>query len=427
MRKKFKLNLTFLITISAVSGAVSGAVITAAVLFLTQSNNLETKYFFPSWRPNSSSTPLATGQQIIPASPTAQAEEQRTTDVVKLVSQTVVSIMVSKDVPQYQQFFDPNDFFNSDSPFEFFFGGNQVPKKQATPPKTEKQQVGGGTGFIISEDGLVVTNKHVVADLEADYTVILSNGKKYPAKVLDRDPLNDVAVIKIEAQGLPSVKFGNSDEIKVGQTVIAIGNSLAQYSNSVTKGIVSGLGRKVVAGDQAGSSEVLENVIQTDAAINPGNSGGPLINLSGEVIGINTAMNQSGQLIGFALPINSVKKAVDSVRKSGKIVRAYLGVRYSMITPELVTKNNLKIKQGAIILKGQTQNDLAVLPGSPADKAGLQENDIILSINNQALDDNHALFGEISKYSPGQVIIMKISRAGSEREVKVTLEEYKTK
>ncbi len=192
--------------------------------------------------------------------------------------------------------------------------------------KKEKQKVGGGTGFIVSSDGLIVTNKHVVSDKDAEYTVYLSDGKKYKAKVLAVHPVDDLALIKINASGLPTLKLGDSDKIKLGQFVLAIGNALAEFQNTVSFGVISGLKRSITASDESGGVERLEDLIQTDAAINFGNSGGPLINLRGEVIGINTAIAGGAENIGFAIPVNRVKKMIDEFRQRGKIEIPFLGV-----------------------------------------------------------------------------------------------------
>lgn len=352
------------------------------------------------------------------------AEESAVITAVKKVSPSVVSIVVSKYVSRYfgPESFFPEDFFDFSWPFGFRFEFPQQKQEQ----KKEKQEIGGGTGFVISSaEGLILTNKHVVADTEAEYTVINNDGQKFEAKVLARDPFNDIAVLKIEKTGLPEVELGDSDKLQIGQTVIAIGNALGEYRNTVTKGILSGIGRTVVAGDNTGRSEVLENVIQTDAAINPGNSGGPLINLSGQVIGINVAMNRAGQLIGFAIPINQAKQVINSVKQYGKIVRPFLGVRYVLINEAMAKANNLSVNYGALILRGKNPEDLAITPGGPADKAGLVENDIILEVNKQKIDETHTLAKEIQKYKPGDVVELKVLSKGKEKIVKVTLEEYK--
>jgi len=347
---------------------------------------------------------------------------------VENINPSVVSIVVSKYVSRYyspwgDQF--PNDFFDNpffNFPFDFGSGQNILPDKQ----KKEKQEIGGGTGFVISsKDGLILTNKHVVSDEEAEYTVVTNDGEKYEAKVLARDPFNDAAVLKVEVESLPEVKLGNSDDLKIGQTVIAIGNALGEYRNTVTSGVISGISRRVVAGDAMGNSEVLEDVIQTDAAINFGNSGGPLINLQGEVIGINTAINNEGKLIGFAIPVNQIRQVVESVREYGRIVRPFLGVRYLLINEQIAKDNKLPYDYGVLIVRGDSVTELAVIPGSPANKAGLVENDIILEMNGQKITEEKPLVKEIQKYKPGEELNLKIYHQGEEKTVKVVLEEYK--
>lgn len=287
------------------------------------------------------------------------------------------------------------------------------------------QEEGGGTGFIINSDGLIATNKHVVADEKAEYTVITSDGKSYEAKVKSIDPVNDLAIIEIQANGLPVVDLGDSSSLKIGQRVIAIGNALNEYQNTVTTGIISALGRAVTAGDGNGLSEQLENMIQTDAAINPGNSGGPLVDLSGRVVGINTAIDAQAASIGFAIPINQVKSAIESVVQHGRIIRPRLGVRYLQITPELAALNQMDVKEGALIYAGDKVGELAVIPGSPADKAGLQANDIISAINGEKIDEKHSLVGLLQKYQPGEEITVEFVRKGETKTTKVVLDEMK--
>ncbi len=352
----------------------------------------------------------------------AVIEESATTTVVKEVSPAVVSIIISKDLSKLynstgSNIFSFPDFF--ESPFGF---GSPQPGNSA---EGGKQEVGGGTGFIITKDGLVVTNKHVASDQEAEYTVVTNDEKKYNAKIIAADPFLDIAVLKIEADNLPTVELGDSDKIELGQTVIAIGNSLGEYRNTVTKGVISGTGRRVVAGDLQGGSEVIEEAIQTDAAINPGNSGGPLINLAGQVIGINTAMNQGGQLIGFAIPINAAKQAIESVKQYGKIVRPYLGVRYVILNKEIAKANKIEVDYGALIVRGKNETQFAVSPGSPADKAGLLENDIILEINGEKIDEEHPLARMVGSFRPEEEIVLLVWHKGEEKTVKVKLAEYK--
>ncbi len=353
-------------------------------------------------------------------------EESATIKVVKKVSPSVVSIIITKDLPKFYDLIEPDffpfeDFFGSPFRFRFSFPREEIPKEKK---REEKQQIGGGTGFIISEDGLILTNRHIVADEEADYTVIMNDDRKYKAKILTRDPIIDIAIIKIEAKNLPVIELGDSDAIEIGQTVIAIGNALGEYRNTVTRGVISALGRDIVATGREGR-EVLKNVIQTDAAINPGNSGGPLVDLNGRVIGVNTAISREGQLIGFAISINPVKKIIESVKKYGRIVRPMLGVRYRIITEEIAKANNLSVNYGALIIRGNRPEELAVMPGSPADKAGIAENDIILEINGQKIDERHDLVDEIAKYNPNDEVTLKILHKGKEKMVKVILTERK--
>ncbi len=283
---------------------------------------------------------------------------------------------------------------------------------------------GAGTGFIITSDGLIITNKHVVSDENTEYTVVLADGKSYDAKVQSKDPYLDFAVIKIEAKDLPVVELGDSDNMEIGQWVVAIGNALGQFQNTVTVGVISAKNRQINASDSTGqNSETLDNLFQTDAAINSGNSGGPLVNLSGQVVGINTAMASNAQGIGFAIPINTVKGAIESIKQTGKIVRPYLGVRYVMVTKDISEQNNLSVDYGALVVRGSSLGQVAVVPGSPADKAGLLENDIILEVNGERVDSDHGLVSLISQYKVGDQITLKILSKGNEKTAKVTLEE----
>lgn len=351
-------------------------------------------------------------------------EESAVINTVKNSSESVVSIVISKDVQKYKTI-TTNPFGDN---FDLFgFGGitQQVPTGQ-----TEKREIGGGSGFIISEDGLILTNKHVVDDSTASYSVVLNNGKTYDLEVLARDSFNDVAICKIKdlKDKIRPLNFGNSDNIQLGQTVIAIGNALAEYKNTVTKGIVSGIGRKITAGSNyQRSSETLEDIIQTDTAINPGNSGGPLLDLSGNVIGINTAVSSEGQNIGFAIPINSVKDVVDSVKKTGKIVRPYIGVRYIQLNEIVAKQNNLPYNYGVAVLRGQNVGDLAIIKDGPADKAGLKENDIILEFNGIQLDSDHPLAKEIAKLKPNDKAKLKIYRNSKVLDLEITLGEKEDK
>lgn len=347
-------------------------------------------------------------------------EESAVVDIVKRASPAVVSIIISKDLnklPGYST--SPFDL----GPFGFDPFFNNRNNSSSTQPNI--QQVGGGSGFIISSDGLIATNKHVVEDTNATYTVLTTDGKKYDAQVLSRDPINDLALVKISASNLPTVSLGDSSKLEIGQKVIAIGNSLGQYQNTVTTGVVSGIGRSITAGGSASGTEQLEGVIQTDAAINPGNSGGPLLDIGGSVIGINTAIDQQGQLVGFAIPANDLKKDLDSFNKLGRIAKPFLGVRYVLVNDTIKQQNNLTVDYGAYIVSGGTASSPAVMAGSAADKAGLKEGDIILELNNTQINSDHSLARLLKDYNPNDVVKMKVLSRGQTKEITVTLGEFK--
>lgn len=355
--------------------------------------------------------------------------ESSVIDVAKEVSPSVVSIVVTKELPTYYN--NPYDLFFNDP-----FGADpfSTPQPRTQPegqPKTEKRKIGGGSGFIITQDGLVFTNKHVVDDPEADYTVITKDGTEYKAEVVTKDPLNDMAVVRMktkdnkEVSNMPVVKFvSDINNTRVGQMVVAIGNALAEFDNTVTLGVISAKGREITASGGYGTqAEALKGLLQTDASINPGNSGGPLVNLSGEVVGMNTAIASDAQGIGFAIPLDEqiINKVLSQVNKYGRIVRPYLGVRYTMVTPEVNKQYNLGTDKGAWIKADQ---DLpAVVANSPASKAGLKGGDIVTRVNGKILDSKLALQDSISEYNPGDVITLTVLRDGKEQEIKVTLEE----
>lgn len=346
-------------------------------------------------------------------------EESAAIGAVEQASPAVVSVIVTKDVPKLDSYF--SDPFAND-PFFNPFGLRSAPRGE---PETEKQEIGGGTGFILSNDGYIVTNRHVVNDDKAEYSVITNDGDKYDAVVLARDTVLDIAVIKIEAKDLPTINLGDSDKLKAGQTVIAIGNSLGEFRNTVSKGIVSGLKRSVSAQDGFGRSEALDEVIQTDAAINPGNSGGPIVDLKGNVVGVNVAMAQGAENIGFAIPINNVKRVYQSVKSTGRIIRPYIGVRYMVVTKEIQEVNSLKFDHGAIVVRGDRPGELAVVPGSPADKAGLVENDIILEIDGEKIEEETDLSRIIRNKNVGDEVTLKVWSKDAEKIITVKLEESK--
>ncbi len=348
-------------------------------------------------------------------------EDSAIINVVKKSSPAVVSIVISKDVSQASNYEANNPFANN--PFFAPYFPNNQNRSNNNKPTPNVQQIGAGSGFLVSADGLILTNRHVVSDEQATYAVVTSDGKSYDAKVLARDPINDLAILKIDVTNAPTLSFSDSSQIEIGQQAVAIGNSLGQYQNTVTSGIVSGIGRSIQAGDNAGS-EQLEGVIQTDAAINPGNSGGPLLNLAGQVIGINTAIDQGGQSVGFAIPANDITYALNSYKQFGKIQRPMLGVRYMPITKELAAAQKLPRDYGALLV-GDNASGPAVIAGSPAAKAGLAENDIILEVNGIRIDEKNSLAAQLKNFKVGSTINLKIYHQGAEKTVSVTLDETK--
>jgi len=326
-------------------------------------------------------------------------EENVITDVVDRVSSSVVTVGISQtrrggaDMFQFNPF-DPN------GPSE------SVPGRGATID----QDI--GSGFVISGDGLIVTNKHVVSVPNAKYRVITKDNKSYDVVKIYRDPDNDLAIVKINATGLTPVEMGDSDKIKVGQKAIAIGTALGEFRNTVTVGVISGVGRGITAGSPfEGSAEKLDNVIQTDAAINPGNSGGPLLNSAGQVVGVNTAVSSEGQGIGFALPINTVKDAVNNFNTTGQFNRPFMGVEYRMISRQVAVLN--EIPEGAYIM--------AVVEGSPAAKSGVTAEDIITKINGDRLTTSNDLAKIIGKKKAGDIVTLTVWRDGNEKTLTVTL------
>ncbi len=362
-----------LVVVALLMGIIGGA---GSLVLLSNNKYLKEKLGINLQNLNISQT---TNQKIV------LEESSKVIDSAKSVTPAVVSITTSKNVMD-------------------FWG--QVGQEQ-----------GGGTGFIITNDGLILTNKHV-AQAGDTLSVLTSDGKTYPAKVAALDPTNDLAILKIEATGLPVVQLGDSDALQIGQWVIAVGNALGELQNTVTVGVVSARERQLTAGDGT-SSEQLNNLLQTDASINPGNSGGPLVNLAGQVIGIDTAVAGNAQGIGFAIPINQAKQAIDSYKKNGKIIKPQLGVRYVTVTPEVVNQLKLTVNYGAVVLAptGQT----AVVADSSAGQAGLKANDILLEINGERIDEAHPLAARIAEYQPNDEVTIKYLRGTVENTVKLKL------
>ena len=329
-------------------------------------------------------------------------ESQLINDIAKNVSPSVVSIDVTSTSSQ-------TDFFGISQP---------------------TQQESAGTGIIISSSGIVITNRHVVPSGSGKVSITLSDGTQLSnvtiiGRTSDSDPL-DVAFLKInDAKGkkLKPVTLGDSSKVQVGDKVVAIGNALGQFQNTVTSGIISGYGRSVQAGDSSGTSatETLQDLFQTDAAINEGNSGGPLVDINGEVVGINTAIaGGNAQNIGFSIPINDVKGLVNGVLTQGKLIRPYLGIRYVSLTDDVASQYGLSTKRGAYIVPGQAGQP-SILSGSPADKAGLKEGDIITKVNGTSIDQNNSLTSLLSKYNVSNKVSLTIVRSGKTITVSATL------
>ena len=329
-------------------------------------------------------------------------EENVVISVVEEVTPSVVTVGIKKT----ERFLEPGSFFLD--PFGFF--GWQRPQVRE---KQVEQDI--GSGFLISEDGLIVTNKHVVADREAEYKVITYDDKEYKVEKIYRDPANDLAILKISGSGFKPVKLGDSDKLKVGQFVIAIGTALGEFRSTVTTGVISGLGRGIKASTGwGGVVESLDNVIQTDAAINPGNSGGPLLNSSGEVIGVNVATTQGAENIGFALPINLVKESLEQLEKTGRFSRPFLGVRYKMIDRRTAILN--EVPEGAFVIE--------VVEGSAAEKAGIKEGDIIVKVDGEAVREKAGGLAKIiNQKRVGETIEIEVWREGETEILRVTLEE----
>lgn len=285
-----------------------------------------------------------------------------------------------------------------------------------------QEEEGAGTGLIVSKDGYIMTNKHVIEGANT-VNVIQADGTSYDnVKILGTDPLNDVAFLKVDGvSNLPAVELGDSTTVRVGQKVVAIGNSLGQYQNTVTSGIISGTGRPVSA--QSGDSvENLTDLLQTDAAINPGNSGGPLLNLKGQVIGINTAIVQDAQGIGFAIPINSTKGVLKGVLAGKGVQRAYIGVNFIPITADVAKYYNLPVKKGAYVYSSDSQS--GVIAGGPADKAGLKDKDVITKVGGIEIGDQGGMASLVGEYAPGDTVQLTVLRGGQTLTLNVTLEAY---
>jgi len=361
-------------------------------------------------------------------------------EIAKKVCPAVITVIVSKDLPKAENF------------YSFPFAGREyiIPKlEKGQKSKIEKTQIGGGSGFIISKDGYVLTSNHVVSDTTADYTVIVDPKHKYPAKVLSRNPINDTAVLKIyphtrtknsdgdvkndndgpsfgvgvKGDSFPYLEMADSNKIELGEEVVAVGNALGEFTDTLSAGIVSGLSRFITAfGGIENQMQNLRGLIQTDAAINPGNSGGPLVNMEGQVIGINTAMIFGAQNIGFAIPINYAKKDLEEVKKYGKIIMPFLGLKYVLISKEMAQANKLPVNDGALVVR-EALGESPVIKGSAADKAGIKEWDIILDCNGEKITMKNPLANILQKCKIGEKTTLTVLRDGKKITLTVKLEE----
>lgn len=346
--------------------------------------------------------------QPIATSNTAQRqviqEDSAVIDVVNKATPSVVTVSMVQQPTANGGINSPFDFFN-------YFGMPQPQQPTPQPSQPTTQDI--GTGFIISADGLIVTNKHVVADTTAKYKVVIGKDDVEDVAQIYRDPVNDLAILKVNKTGLTPINLGDSSQLKVGQTVIAIGTALGEFRSTVTRGVISGLGRGITAGSPFEGSEQLDNVIQTDAAINPGNSGGPLLDLSGSVIGVDVAVSQQGQNIGFALPINIVKDSINTFKTTGEFERPFLGVAYRTITKQTALLND--VPAGALVQE--------VVANSPASKAGIQVNDIITDVDNNHLADGKVEMATyINSKKIGDTVNVKVWRDSKEMNFSIKLE-----
>lgn len=383
--------------------------ILVSILVLLLAFGISSGRFGFSWSNFSRTFPrVETPTQLIPGQEKIRivTEESVVIDAVKKVGPSVVTVGIEKQQKVANPFeIDPFDPFG-------VFRQPQVQEKKI------EQDI--GSGFIISQDGMIVTNKHVVSETDAKYKIVTSDDKAYPVKKIYRDPSNDLAILQVDppAGGFKPVELGDSSKLQVGQFVIAIGTALGEFRNTVTTGVISGLGRGITAGSPfEGAAERLDNVIQTDAAINPGNSGGPLLNSGGQVIGVNVAVAQEGQNIGFALPINLVRDSLANFEKTGKFSRAYLGVNYKIITRDLALLND--VPEGAYVV--------GFIPGSPADKANVKAGDIITKIDRDYIrEKDGGLAAIIAKKKVGDRVELTIWRDGKEVKVSAVLAELPT-
>lgn len=367
--------LLFILLLTLLSGIYIGSM---------SQNSLLSKYLFNFLKKNTSEQLYAGDDTLYPDS-SSELCNWSTADIAEKVSDSVVTVSV-KTVEL--------DFGGGVDLFDYF---GFVPSKPLSYKEVEQDI---GTGFIVGVDKFVITNKHVVSDIEAAYKIIDENGKEYKVLNIYRDPVNDIAILNVDGLTLESIELGDSDKLRVGEDVIAIGTALGEFRHTVTTGVVSGLGRGITASDAFGeSSEELTNVIQTDAAINPGNSGGPLINRCGQVIGVNVATSRGAENIGFAIPINTIKSSLDIFNDTGKFERPFLGIKYNVISEQAALRNEIPV--GVYVVE--------VVENSSADDADIRVGDIIVEFDNVKLADSD-LPDLVSKKKIGDKVTLRIYR-----------------
>ncbi len=345
--------------------------------------------------------------------------ENPVVQAIKAAKDAVVSVSVTKELPE--------ELLANPPATPYGLPSARLPRshKDPLPHDHDRIQMGGGSGFIVTRAGLVLTNKHVVRDPEATYSIVLASDKILPAKIVSRDPTNDIAVLRVSAEeDLPTVGLGDSSRLELGETLIAIGNALGTFKNTVSVGVVSGLSRALEAQDGlSGGMAHLRGLIQTDAAINPGNSGGPLVNIYGEAVGVNVATVMGAENIGFAIPINIAKNDLADIERYGRIRKPFLGVRYLVVTKDVKEQFGLPIARGALILPEERTGDPAVVPQSPAVRAGLAEEDLVLEFNGIPLDEKVTLEDVLERCRVGERVKVRFLRQGRELETEVLLEE----
>ena len=334
---------------------------------------------------------------------------------IKKALPAVVSIVGNKQVPKRKG--DPSQFWG-------LLEDKKTPFDVSSQLKKGEKKISSGSGFIVTENGIVATNSHLISPLVEEYRVILNSGDEFTAKIIATDFLNDLVFLKVEAKNLPVIELGNSEKLELGQTAIAMGTALGEFQNSVSVGVVSGLSRFISAKSMiSGKVSKLRGLIQTDAAINPGNSGGPLVDLKGKAIGINTALVFGAENIGFAIPVNHLKEDLLEIKKYGRIRKPFLGVRYLLLNKVLKQRNKLPVDYGALVISEDMPGDEAVIPNSPAQIAGIKEFDIILECQGEKITEKKPLEEILRRFDDGKEIELKILRDKKEILLRTTLQE----